>query len=447
MLTIDDLPAELLDYIFKLAGKSSIATLWVSKYWNYVFKTFRQTKNDKIVKINLTSFVRWAKIPFIEWIHQQECPFNKFTFHVAIIHDRLDVLKRFMRPTIGTDSIRNVCIDDINYCRAAAGTGNIKILKWLRDPETGGGVYQWDSKVCGATAQKIQLKSLKWIRKDTEVDINTIKEIQLETLKWLRNPDTGGGVCPWNRLTYYDAAKYDYIEILKYFRETYADTDKLTRYDRNIGKYAAVGGNLEILKWCVTQGISLNEKTCEGAAAGGRIDILEWLRDPDTGYGICPWNERSCKYAAFNNNLKSLEWLRNPDTGGGICPWDENTCAYAATAGRFKPYTNNSIKTLEWLRDPDTGGGVCPWDALAVFKATIYRNIETLEWLRDPSTGGGVCPWDTINYQVVQHDNNLPTIKWLRNPDTGGGVCPWDRQDLLRYAKPKIKAWLETQAD
>jgi len=169
----------------------------------------------------------------------------------------------------------------------AAQEGHLHILKWLRNPDTGGGVCPWDEYCCSWGA----------------------RSGHLNVLKWLRDPDTGGGVCDWD--------------------------------------------------W----------SCCIWAAKNGH-DVLKWLRDPNTGGGVCPRNEWCCAYAAQGGHLNVLKWLRDPDTGGGVCPWDEWCCIWAAK--------NGHLHILKWLRDPDTGGGVCPRNEYCCG----YAKGEISDWMK-----------------------------------------------------------------
>ena len=89
----------------------------------------------------------------------------------------------------------------------------------------------------------------------------------IPALETLRDPNTGSGVCAWNRLT------------------------------------------------------------CCVAIIHNQLDALIWLRDPTKGGGgVCEWDHLACASAAENGHLHILKWLRNPTTGGGVCDWDPQQC-------------------------------------------------------------------------------------------------------------------------
>jgi hypothetical protein len=59
--------------------------------------------------------------------------------------------------------------------------------------------------------------------------------------------------------------------------------------------------------------------TCANAALGGNLDVLKWLRDENDP--PCPWNNNNCAIAARGGHLDVLKWLR--DENDPPCPWDE----------------------------------------------------------------------------------------------------------------------------
>lgn len=73
--------------------------------------------------------------------------------------------------------IARVCRDSSFETAGTARAGHINILRWQRNPYTGGGRYGWNETSC-------------WV---------AVMYNQLPVLKWMRNPFTGGGVCPWDK--------------------------------------------------------------------------------------------------------------------------------------------------------------------------------------------------------------------------------------------------------
>lgn len=123
------------------------------------------------------------------------------------------------------------------------------------------------SNILSSTARGGHLSTIEWLVSfpnfTCDENICTAAAIggHLELLEWLRDPDTGGGVCPWN------------------------------------------------------------ERTCSYAADGGYLGLLKWLRDPDTGGGVCPWNGETTLMATRNGHNEILKWA--VQQGCPVYPWHD----------------------------------------------------------------------------------------------------------------------------
>jgi len=58
-----------------------------------------------------------------------------------------------------------------------------------------------------------------------------------------------------------------------------------------------------------------SDSLCKWAALQGQLEILKWLRENDF-----PWDEKTCTRAVRGGHLEVLQWLR-----ADSCPWNENT--------------------------------------------------------------------------------------------------------------------------
>jgi hypothetical protein len=146
----------------------------------------------------------------------------------AVAARRLDLVKRLR-------ALKVECPWDGTAMGAAALLGDIAIMEWLRNPDTGGGVCPWDAKTVMWAVAAPDWKG---------------------TLEWLRNSKTGGGVCPWGPTAV----------------------------------WSAVGNQ--------------------------NYEALAWLRDPTTGGGPCEWDKTA--YEVGTPEIRA--WLHDPATGGGMCP-------------------------------------------------------------------------------------------------------------------------------
>ena len=112
--------------------------------------------------------------------------------------------------------------------------------------------------------------------------------------------------------------------------------------DENAFKYAALGGQIEMLLWMHANGCPWSEWTSEEAAKNGDPPMLQWSHENG-----CPWNEDTCTNVAEGGYLEVLQWAR-----ANGCQWDENEiCSLARMFDR-----RSKIEVLEWLRLPEVLG-------------------------------------------------------------------------------------------
>ena len=67
--------------------------------------------------------------------------------------------------------------------------------------------------------------------------------------------------------------------------------------------YAALNGNLDLLKWARENGCEWDSWTCSNAALNGHLDVLKWARENG-----CQWDYMTCSNAALNGHLDVLKW-------------------------------------------------------------------------------------------------------------------------------------------
>lgn len=151
------------------------------------------------------------------------------------------------------------------------------------------------------------------------------------------------------------AAKYGKLEFLKYFFTIRIPFTKATvkfaiinhhdlcvefLHKNNCPKYekacyyAALTGNLKLLKLFHENEYVWNEKTFDAAAKNGNIEIIEYLFQ-----NHCPWNENACNKAALSQKLNILKFLI------------QNGCPYNIDQLRFISSANNDQELLEYLSD------------------------------------------------------------------------------------------------
>ncbi len=97
------------------------------------------------------------------------------------------------------------------------------------------------------------------------------------------------------------------------------------------GMHAILGGHLEILKWAHSQGRILNKSICKYAAVNNHLEILQWARSQN-----CPWDEWICIHAAANNHLEVLQWAH--ENG---CPWNPTEYQIPHYSPRIQEYAKS----------------------------------------------------------------------------------------------------------
>jgi len=210
------------------------------------------------------------------------------------------------------------------------------------------------------------------------------------------------------------------VEILRWLME-----EKGCELNKDTGKWAGLGGSVEVLEYLEGRGYEFGRGVCDGAAREGHLEALKFLRGLDPP---CPWNKETCAYAARGGHLDVLKFSRAQDPP---CPWDEYTCWAAASEGR--------LDVLKWLRDQDPP---CPWDAWTCAGAAEGGHLDVLKWFRsqDPP-----CPWDAWTCFYAARGGHLDVLKWLRSQDP---PCPWDEgtcADAARGGHLDVLKWLRSQ--
>jgi hypothetical protein len=70
---------------------------------------------------------------------------------------------------------------------------------------------------------------------------------------------------------------------------------------------AAMGGSIAVLGWLKQLGLDINAKLDITAASSGHLHVLQYLHEE--GYNIPVASYNVCYYAAVQGNLEMLKWL------------------------------------------------------------------------------------------------------------------------------------------
>ena len=100
--------------------------------------------------------------------------------------------------------------------------------------------------------------------------------------------------------TFFYAAKYDYLNIIKWLRSIGI------KWDEYVMRGAAIGGQTEIIRYLKSEGAPMDNVACECAAEEGHLEALQALRE---GPIRCPWDIRAFEWAVRKNHLDIARWL------------------------------------------------------------------------------------------------------------------------------------------
>ena len=104
----------------------------------------------------------------------------------------------------------------------------------------------------------------------------------------------------FDNATYFYAAKYGYLDIIKWLRSIDVE------WNENVMRGAAWGGHTEIIRYLKSEGALMNEDACAHAADEGHLEALQALRE---GPNPCPWDRRAFELAVLENHLDIARWL------------------------------------------------------------------------------------------------------------------------------------------
>ena len=156
----------------------------------------------------------------------------------------------------------------------------------------------------------------------------------------------------------YKVAWTNKLELLKWIRE-----EKKCEWDGSTIATAAKKGNMDMVKYCVTNKCPIDRYACGRAAEIGHFECLKYLREEVKA----PWDCITAAWAAQNGHLHILEYLveRKYDE------FHELAYLYAAEKGH--------LDCLKYLRET----AKAPWNSQAIFMARVNKHFECVQYLLD----------------------------------------------------------------
>jgi hypothetical protein len=160
-------------------------------------------------------------------------------------------------------------------------------------------------------------------------------------------------------------------------------------------RQAAIGGNVEVVRWLLQHGCEATDDVMEHAASGESWDAVFYLHE-EAG---CALTTVLTSVATQVGDLVALQRLR-----AAGCPWDAELIAVDATR-------TNSAPLLRWLKEQ----GV-EFNAKTFAAAASRAHMDQCEYLLSID-----CPMDTSVSIVAANYSHTATVRWLHEHG-----CPWN---------------------
>jgi len=151
-------------------------------------------------------------------------------------------------------------------------------------------------------------------------------------------------------------AKYGHLDLVRWMHEEqHVPLDNMTM------SWAALSGNISLLRYVMEKGGKLNSDTLSSAAWSGSEVMVRWLHDEHH----LPWSSEMCTSAAENGHLSLLQYLRSQG-----CEWDAETGDRAAM--------NGHLSVLRWATEHG-----CPitYYVPTVFNCAVRGHLDVLQFL------------------------------------------------------------------
>jgi hypothetical protein len=205
--------------------------------------------------------------------------------------------------------------------------------------------------------------------------------------------------CPWDGMVYFNAAKIDDMEMVKWALENGCPKNSYLIKLEEVSELAIQNGNLEMLKLLHNHGFPIPWSGGEHAAYGGYLNILKWI--VQNGHPIR--REHLSNPAASGGNLEVLQYIRDNIPQAR---WGKDVCQSAARS-------QNPLPILKWLR-----GINCPWDAWTSKELAEKHQFEALKWAVENG-----CPASGVIADCIAksgHPDTLLLLQWAH----GRGLNP-----------------------
>ena len=409
--TMNDLPSEVMKNVFSFVGKGNYCFIGpVSKDFCYNYLTFDVIEDTfahrmdylQAIGRNRTTKAIGHVAPF-SFDLAEYCFFNapvrfqEIVLRNAIWHGKKDIVE--LGHAMGVDIKESICSEEIGEI---ARRGDLGMFKLLQQKGVNFETQTWT--IIHAAARNNHLQLLNWLHESNLLSSPQGQDMIFE-----------------------EAAKSGHTSILEWAMDV-AGFDVPT-YMTNC---VASSGNLDVIKYLRSKGLSWDECTFYTAASSGNIELLQYLLEND-----CPRSDRRgiciCTGAVKNNDhekaLEVLQWLHNQSF-----PWDKEIFITAAK--------ERNVEVVAFLFENGCHIGNDDLCSIAMNDTDHDRALRMLKLLREFSVPRGR---DTC--RAAAEAGNFTALKWCVSQG-----FPWDRHNMqwcacyaAEHGDIEVLKWMKSQ--
>lgn len=309
-----------------------------------------------------------------------------------------------------------------HFIQQAAATGDVELLRWVREEK---GVDRRMQKIVESAVKSGHLNVVQycaekgWNINNCDFVFTAAEFGRLDIVQYLHE-ERGVRL---DAITTHVAARKGELEVLKYLHEMN------TPWDPRVATAAAFNAdpNFECLKFCVANGCALDWRSMAHVIRKGDLQMIQmmheagapWHRDhinaiyshaQSNRFNILKYcvdnglelDERACKLAVEYNDLKGLQYLREKGA-----PWDASLPTLCAREYR-------DIVLLKFCLSngcPVNGADACA-------QASEWGGLEHLKYLRNEG-----CQWDQRTTQYARRVDILRYAVENGCPVNGPEAC------------------------
>lgn len=192
-------------------------------------------------------------------------------------------------------------------------------------------------------------------------------------------------------------AKYNHVKLLKYWYEFHVRNHSICSWGPETLNTAAKYGNLEILKYAISELCPYDIALCNYAAKYNKLNVLHWLMKLNI-----PFDDDTFYYAAYVNNLEMVKYLASTTNninynGTGYYGYQESIILGGIVGDHV-----DIIKYMveEYNSTPEILRSMCEESAVRD-SINVIKYLYSLNYMIDDI------------YTIAKTHNSYKIIKWL----------------------------------